>query len=212
MDTEMIKAAIQEAIREGFTPASWIAILVGLFLAPLGAFAGSYFKTRAEQRAAKENFNEVLRQIKGQTKATEGIKAELSGKLWIGQKQWELTREIYKNMLEVVDETLGVMQEVKRLTQWGPVPIGAPADEAARLKKQRDDITEDARAKIAGATRKLHQTAVFSQVVLSEDASRALRQLVDMLEEQGDEDPEGYLPIWTRETARIESTNNHFLT
>jgi hypothetical protein len=66
MDTEMIKAAIQQAVREGFTPASWIAILVGLFLAPLGAFLGSYFKPKAEQQAAKEHFNEVLRQIKRQ--------------------------------------------------------------------------------------------------------------------------------------------------
>jgi hypothetical protein len=80
----------------------------------------------------------------------------------------------------------------------------APA--RARLKKERDDIIEDFRAKIARAARKLRQTAVFSEVVLSEEASRTLRQLVDMLEEQGDEGPEEYLPSWTQETARIFRT------
>lgn len=203
MDTELIKV-VQQAVRDGPTSASWIVILISLISAGLGAFLGSYLKRKGEHLATRDDFDELLLQIKAQTKVTEEIKQELSGKLWIAQKQWELKREIYKSVLEVIDETRSAMKKVDY--KWGPVPFGASPDEAARLQENRQDSVEDARVRISRATRKLHHTAVFSQVVLSEEAIQTLMNLLDMLEEEGDADLDDYLPAWIRETDQVYRT------
>ncbi len=76
MDPDLIKL-IQRAVRDGLTSASWIVTLVGLSAAAAGAFLGSYFKRKGEHLATREDFDELLRQIKAQTKATEEIKGEI---------------------------------------------------------------------------------------------------------------------------------------
>jgi hypothetical protein len=77
MDPELIKL-IQQAVRDGLALGSWIFILLGLIAAGAGAFLGSYLKTKGEHLATKEDFNELLQQLKAQTKATEEIKGEIS--------------------------------------------------------------------------------------------------------------------------------------
>ncbi len=47
----------------------------------MGAFFGSYLKKKGEARAAREEFDELLRQLAAQTKATEDVKAAVQDSL-----------------------------------------------------------------------------------------------------------------------------------
>ncbi len=227
MDPELYKL-IQQAVSEGLASTKWL-LTVGILIAGLlGSFLGSYLKKKAENVATKEDFQEFLHQLKIQTEATEKIKgevaerttssienlkadlaegletfrAEISGKLWIGQKQWELKCEIYKSLLEVVDEARGVMMRVLNdysgLVEWSPDP-----DRQAAIKSGRQERIRAATAKIVTATQNLRRRVAFSQIILSEAGSQGLRDLVDMLENGGDEEPREYLQRWIEETDRI---------
>ena len=76
MDPELLKL-IQQAAREGVSAASWAVMLLALASAGIGAFVGAYLKRRGENLATREDFDDLLQQIKAQTKATEEIKAEV---------------------------------------------------------------------------------------------------------------------------------------
>ena len=52
-------------------------MVLALGAAAIGAFVGAYLKKRGENLATKEDFEDLLQQIKAQTKATEEIKAEV---------------------------------------------------------------------------------------------------------------------------------------
>jgi hypothetical protein len=65
----------------------------------VGNFLGSYLKKRGENLATKEDFNDLLRQAKESTQATEEIRHELSKITWVDQKRWDLKREIYSEIL-----------------------------------------------------------------------------------------------------------------
>ncbi len=80
MDTHTI-SLIEKAVNEGLTSSSWILLLITLVGAGIGAFLGSYLKKKGEQRAIKEDFDEILRQVHAQTKTTEEVKGDVAKEL-----------------------------------------------------------------------------------------------------------------------------------
>ncbi|WP_457599059.1 hypothetical protein [Hydrogenimonas sp.] len=76
MDSELLKL-IEKAVNDGLTTAAWYVIVISVTAAGVGAFLGSYFRRKGENIATKEDFDQLLNQLKNQTKATEEIKAEI---------------------------------------------------------------------------------------------------------------------------------------
>ena len=80
MDAQTI-SLIEKAVREGLASWSWLLLLITVVGAGIGAFLGSYLKKKGEQRALKEDFDEVLRQVQAQTKTTEEVKGDVAKEL-----------------------------------------------------------------------------------------------------------------------------------
>src|SRR5262249_16925744 len=64
------------------------------------AWVSSYLQVKAQNFAKKEDFNELKRQLQETTAATEEIKAEISGKLWVKQKLWDVKLRSYSDVLD----------------------------------------------------------------------------------------------------------------
>ncbi len=76
MDSELIQL-IEKAVHDGLTSVLWFVIVMSIAAAGIGTFLGSYFRRKGENIATKEDFDQLLKQLKDQTKATEDIKAEI---------------------------------------------------------------------------------------------------------------------------------------
>ena len=66
---------------------------IGL-VAGIGAYFGSYLKTKGKNLATREDVDGVVEEVKRVTRTTEEIKADISKGVWDRQKYWELKRDI----------------------------------------------------------------------------------------------------------------------
>ena len=98
MDEQVIKL-IEKAVREGFVSYSWWMLLIILIGAGAGAYIGSYLSKKGEQRALKEDFNEVLRQVRAQAKTTEKIKGDVAKELAQFTQRLERRSEFEQHIL-----------------------------------------------------------------------------------------------------------------
>lgn len=98
MSPEEIRVTIEAAIREGLHFQWWNYMLVFL-LSMVGAYAGSYIKRKAEDKATQENFDELRDQLRKTTQDTEEIKITLARKNWLTQQQWAIREQHYMNLL-----------------------------------------------------------------------------------------------------------------
>ena len=80
MDAELAKL-VNQAVQDGLTSGSWVVIVIAVIAAGAGAYIGAYLRGKGAHLATKEDFTELMRQIKTQTRATEEIKAEVAEKL-----------------------------------------------------------------------------------------------------------------------------------
>jgi hypothetical protein len=81
-------------------PLTFYIVAFGLSL--LGAFLGSYIKRKGEHLATKEEFDDLLTQVRKTTQATEQIRATLSSKVWFSQQQWVIREKHYVDLLRHV--------------------------------------------------------------------------------------------------------------
>jgi hypothetical protein len=100
---EIQLAEIARQIVEGEILYSWRFYLIFFCLAFLATAASSflvpYFRTRGKRYATKADFDSLLNELRETTKATEGIKQEISHGTWIKQRNWELRRETYLKLV-----------------------------------------------------------------------------------------------------------------
>jgi len=95
MTPEEIKVAV-----EGSIP--WWFYTIAFVLAFAGSYCGAYAKKRAENKAIKDDFDNLLSQIKKTTKVTEKIKEDISRISWVDQQRWQLKRDLYMELLEAL--------------------------------------------------------------------------------------------------------------
>lgn len=93
-----IQTAIELALQNKLGPL-WLLYILAFVGTAFSAFTGAYVKVKATNFATKEDFNQVLAQLKSQTTATEQIKSEISHKTWKTQ-EWNATRR--KKLEELV--------------------------------------------------------------------------------------------------------------
>jgi len=98
MTPEEIRSVVDAAIHDGLRFPFWSYILAALF-SPVGAFFGAYFKRKAENRAADENFKTLRDQLQKTTRDTEEIKNALSREAWITQQHWNIRERFYSELV-----------------------------------------------------------------------------------------------------------------
>jgi len=83
-------------------------LVVTAFVAGVGAWFGSYLREKARNYATREDIQQL-------TSLTESVKSEISGKLWLDQKRWDLRRDFYWQLLGVLSELNVMMQRYRGL-------------------------------------------------------------------------------------------------
>ena len=93
-----VKAALNEVLNNGVSlnTTAYLAIVLGWIVAgALGAYLGSFFGKRGETAAIKRDLETIKDSLRQTTTVTEEIKADISGSLWLRQKQFDLKLECY---------------------------------------------------------------------------------------------------------------------
>lgn len=112
----------------------YILVFAVSFLASLiGSYLGAYFKRKAENLATKEDFEDLLGQVKKSTELTEQIKLDLSHKDW-ATREWKLTRRI---KLECFMKCLGEVSNWLLNYRFARLSGGEPEKEDSPLKEAR---------------------------------------------------------------------------
>lgn len=83
-------------------------ILIFLVVNAFKPFIGSYAAKKGENLATKEDIEQL-------TKIAEGIKAEISDKVWDRQKQWELKRDAVIEVMRNASPLMGAMKEIETI-------------------------------------------------------------------------------------------------
>jgi hypothetical protein len=89
---------------------------VGVILAvTIGAFLKSYMTTWAKRAATKEDLEKLENKVSLLTTTAENIKADVRGALWEKQNRWESKRDFYVQAVDLIERTLRVFRNEKRL-------------------------------------------------------------------------------------------------
>jgi hypothetical protein len=59
-----------------------------------GSYLASYLKKKGENRAIREDLDDLLKQVRAVTTTTKEIEAKISTDVWERQKRWELRRDV----------------------------------------------------------------------------------------------------------------------
>jgi hypothetical protein len=86
METELFKAILDIHKLQWFTV---VLLMVAVMVSVTAASLASYAKRKGENLATKEDFEELLRQVKLTAQATEEIKAQLSQRVQVGLSELE---------------------------------------------------------------------------------------------------------------------------
>jgi hypothetical protein len=99
----LIKRVLNEGVR--LQTLEYVILLGVLALGGVvGSFLTAYAKKRGENFATKEDFNQLMEQVRLQTKVTEEIKSEIANEKWIQERRWDFKREVYSELLAVLEE------------------------------------------------------------------------------------------------------------
>ena len=90
MDPKQLQELITQAVAES-SKIEWWAYLIIFLIALIGSYIGAYLKKKGENLASKEDFNNLLEQVRRTSEATEKIKNE-----------FYLTKATYDKYIETV--------------------------------------------------------------------------------------------------------------
>jgi hypothetical protein len=127
MSAAELELLLRRVLGEGIQlpPAIYLLlVVVSLLGGTVGAFFGAYSRKRGENLATKADFESLLQQLRRQTEETERIKSEIARAGWIHQRRWDLKRELYWQLLQILEE---IKQKGRWLAQslerfWEPNP------------------------------------------------------------------------------------------
>lgn len=75
------------------------SIFFAAVVSGLSVYVTKYLNKKAENFATKEDFDQLLEQIKESTLATEGIKSQLAEAGWLNQQSWNIREKYYTSLL-----------------------------------------------------------------------------------------------------------------
>jgi hypothetical protein len=85
------------------TPEQWFTFALAAFGGTFGALFGGYFRRKGEDLATHEDIAKLVDQVKATTAATESIRADITGRLWVTQERWKQKTELYVTALTLLD-------------------------------------------------------------------------------------------------------------
>jgi hypothetical protein len=71
-------------------------VILSFVAGAVGAYLGAYLKQKGENLATREDVDKI-------TRATEEIKAQISGDMWDRQRRWETKRDILFNVVKALE-------------------------------------------------------------------------------------------------------------
>ena len=87
--------------------------------AGVGAFFASYFREKGKNFATKEDFDEILRQVRKNTEVAEEVKNRFSERNWIIQQVWLKKQEAYQMIFPMLlNVRKYVSHQVSEFEKW----------------------------------------------------------------------------------------------
>lgn len=118
MDAQ-VYAQIQEAVKQGITSTAWwlsfIVMAVTIAVSCISAYLIAYGKRKGENFATKEDFNDLLDQVRRTTEATKQIEAKISQGTWVGQSELEYRKQQLEEFYGPIYARLKLSGELYRL-------------------------------------------------------------------------------------------------
>jgi hypothetical protein len=171
MSAAELELLLRKILGEGVQihPVSYLALVITSVIAgAIGAFLGAYLKRRGENLATKADFDSLMGQLREQTREVEAIKSEIAQAGWVHQRRWDLKRELYWQLLEMLEELKQKGRWLFRAVGdfWGP-----NADAQQTIESFAKHIQE------RGTVEKLLASKGVAGMILSESAVTALEDL-----------------------------------
>jgi hypothetical protein len=97
-----------------------LTTLAGSFI---GSYLASYLKKKGENRAIREDLDDLLKQVRAVTTTTKEIEAKISTDVWDRQKRWEMKREVLfeaTRRLGALEDALGSMNVAYKSERESP--------------------------------------------------------------------------------------------
>lgn len=169
MSPDQIKSIVETTLNDGLG-FPWWAYLLAFVAAFFGSYVGAYAKRKAENLATKEDFDELLSQVKKTTEETEKIKTDISRVSWVDQQRWSLKRELY---MELLDSLYSEKEAIFKLSDEEKQPV--PTD--PHILALREKFIEENQAQSLTAIKRISKVRGVAAVLLSDDAQKALDEI-----------------------------------
>jgi len=140
-------------------------LLVSLIGGGLGAYLGAYLREKGKNLATREDVDRLVH-------ATEQIKAEIAGGLWVEQNRWTFRAAAYEELLESLAELTSAIRQVMFARESRPKVEGDSSAE-----KFLDDMQTEYGQRGGAAFERLVRATSVAGVWLAEPARRALEDL-----------------------------------
>jgi len=99
-----------------------VSYIIVLVMAACGTFLVAYLKQRGKRYATKEEFDELLEELRKNTEAVEEIKTKFSEKFWINQQIWVKKQEAYNSIFALLlNIRKYVSHQVSEFEEWSGI-------------------------------------------------------------------------------------------
>ena len=165
MNPEEIKTILESSF-------PWWGYFFAFILAFFGSFLGTYTKRKAENLATKEDFDDLLLQVKKTTETTENIKANILKVSWVDQQRWQLKRELYLDLLAALyseKEAIFKLSDEEKRT--------VPTD--SEVLALREEFIKNNRSQSLAAIEQISKIRGVAGVLLTDESLKALDELAE---------------------------------
>ena len=99
------------------------------------AFLKPYLGRKGENYATHEDMQKLVDQVTATTKATEAIKSEITGRLWVSQESWKMKTDLYVRLLTMLHAFMDEAGKGLRAVESGRVPAVSEQDLAEDIRR-----------------------------------------------------------------------------
>ncbi len=147
-----------------------IFVIASFLMAGGGAWAGSYLREKGKNYASKED-------IKTLTRLTEEIRSEVSGKMWLDQKRWDLKREYYWQLLGQFHLLQATFRDIHKA-----IPENISKHTVEQVKEVVDTMVANMKH-VTEATDEVNRLIGIGRILLPQSVIDALNQFISEIRE-----------------------------